>query len=86
MFTTRQGAEGLRLSPSTGAPRADIDLAAAASAEENTAILYGSVAGEGLGTMVDGTGDISGDGIDDLLLLPGPWGLGTLRVFFGGST
>jgi hypothetical protein len=38
-----------------------------------------------MGTIVDGGGDLSGDGIDDLLIVGAASGA-KLRVIFGGGT
>ena len=69
----------------TGDPREDIILADEAAAENHTARIYSTEQNDRLGSHVGAAGDVSGDGIDDLVIGANSVG-GTLRVFFGGGT
>ena len=57
----------------------------AATAGGSTAIFFSSTANEQFGYSVDGLGDFSDDGFDDIVIGTAPTG-GTVRVIFGGGT
>jgi len=71
--------------PVTGTPHAEVLLEAAATAGGSTAKFFSSTENEQLGYTVDGLGDFSNDGFDDIVIGAAPTG-GTVRVFFGGGT
>ncbi len=80
-----EGFWGAWWDPATGEPRDEVLLSEAVAAEASTARIYATDEGDELGLVVDGAGDINGDGIDDVVLGASPSG-GTVRVFFGGGT
>ena len=63
--------------------RSPIYLHDSAIIEENTAWIYSSNPSEEFGSHVAPAGDISGDGIDDVLIGAEN---GIVRIFFGGGS
>jgi hypothetical protein len=70
---------------STGEPRDAVSLADNAAVENHVALIYSEQDGEGLGLDVDGASDLSGDGIDDIVIIPSS-SSGTARIFLGGGS
>ncbi len=70
----------------TGVPVGDVELEDIATSENGAAVIYGNTGARTLGDTVSGGLDVSGDGIDDLILGGGESTNNTIRIFLGGGT
>jgi hypothetical protein len=70
----------------TGDPVGDVVLRDIATNEEGAAVIYGTTGAIKLGNILSGGLDVSGDGIDDLILGGGQSTSNTIMIFLGGGT